>query len=182
MSLVPNLSPRSNVSFFTVCGIKQMPLPSSDPAEAPRGLHGDLQRAKAGSIATTAELREFVQNLRGKSPQEVLGAVANSGLVQGVAISTLGTFLLMAVFTAGPYFMYGKPAPKAKAEKPAEVSSVDKDAAKPAAADSKAANSPDAKANVQKTLDKMGESETKMADPKVNPLDKVVDDLLDTKK
>jgi hypothetical protein len=155
---------------------------SSEPAEPRRGLQGDLQRAKAGTIASTAELREFVKNLRGKSPQEVLGAVANSGLIQGVAISTFGTVLLMAAFTAGPYFLYGKPAPKVKAEKKAEVSVDPKDAAKPAPTETKAAIAPDAKSNMQQTLDKMGESETKTADPKINPLDKAVDDLLETKK
>ena len=44
-----------------------------------------------------------------------------------------------------------------------------------------AAPSKDAASNAQQTLDKMGESETKKADPKVNPLDNL-DDLLDTKK
>lgn len=159
-----------------------MPISSSEPAEPQRGLQADLQRVKAGSFASAAELREFVQNLRGKSPQEVLGTVANSGLIQGVAISTIGTILLMALFTAGPYFLFGKPVVKSKSDKPAEVSNEPKEVAKPTPADSKAAISSDPKANAQKTLDKMGESETKMADPKVNPLDKEVDDLLDTKK
>lgn len=155
---------------------------SSESAEPRRGLQGDLQRAKAGTFASAAELREFVHNLRGKSPQEVLGAVANSGLVQGVVISTIGTIILMAVFTVGPYFLYPKIKPQAKAEKAAAAGSDAKDAAKPAAADAKSAVSTDPKANAQKTLDKMGESEIKSADPKVNPLDKEVDDLLDLKK
>ena len=139
----------------------------------------DLHRARENAFASTAELREFVHNLKGKSPQEVLGAVANSGLAQGVGLATVGTIILMAVFTVGPYFLYGKPAPPAPKKEAAAV-------AEPAAATAQttekaAAPSTDASANAQRTLDKMGESETKTADPKVNPLDDL-DDLLDTKK
>jgi len=150
-----------------------MPISSSEPAES--------QRAKAGSFASAAELREFVQNMKGRSPQEVLGAVANSGLLQGVAISTLGTIFLIALFTAGPYFLYGKAGLKAKATQPAEVRAEEKAAEPASTAENKSAISSDAKQNVQQTLDKMGESETKMADPNENPLEKELNDLLDSK-
>lgn len=166
-----------------------MPFSSSDPAESASGLRRDLRRAREGAFATTAELREFVHNLRGKSPQEVLGAVANSGLAQGVVLATLGTVVLMAVFTVIPYSVYGgKAAAKAALEakkvaaaKAAEASSAEAAAEAATTTDKAAPASKTAAGNAQQTLEKMGESETKQADPKVNPLDNL-DDLLDTKK
>jgi hypothetical protein len=147
-----------------------------------------MQRARDGAFASTAELREFVHNLRGKSPQEVLGAVANSGLAQGVAVATFGTIVLMAVFTVVPYYMYGgKAAAKAKiAAAAAATAKAEADAANTAesavaTSEKTKAASKDASSNAQQTLEKMGESETKQADPKVNPLDNL-DDLLETKK
>ena len=159
-----------------------MPITSSEPAEPQRGLQGDLKRAKSGTFASAAELREFVQNLKGKSPQEVLGAVANSGLAQGVGLATIGTAVMFAIFTVGPYMLYGKPKPPAvtKATAAAEPA-ANTPAAATSATEKAAAPSKDAASNAQQTLDKMGESETKKADPKVNPLDNL-DDLLDTKK
>lgn len=149
----------------------------------------DVLTTREAATASAREVREFVARLRGKKPQEVLGQIANSGLVQGVTISTIGTILIMAIFTAGPYFLYGKPVPLAKAEK-AETPAVTTPATTPETAAVAPAATPDAKANpnlntnanAQKTLDKLGESETKMADPKSNPLEKDVEDLLDSKK
>lgn len=157
-----------------------MPISSSEPSPPP-GVRRDLRQARDGAFASAAELREFVKGLRGKSPQEVLGAVANSGLAQGVALATAGTIVLMALFTIGPYFIYPKVAPKpakveaASTSEPAATSDV------AAPADKAAPASKNAASNAQQTLDKLGESETKTADPKVNPLDNL-DDLLDTKK
>lgn len=167
-----------------------MPFSSSDPAESASGLRRDMRRAREGAFATTAELREFVHNLRGKSPQEVLGAVANSGLAQGVVLATLGTVALMAVFTVVPYYVYGGKAAakaaleakKAAAAQATAESAADSTAESATSTPEKAApTSKTAAGNAQQTLDKMGESETKQADPKVNPLDNL-DDLLDTKK
>lgn len=160
-----------------------MPLSSPEPRVPPPGLRRDLQRAREGAFASAAELREFVQNMRGKSPQEVLGAVANSGLAQGVGLATVGTVILIAVFTIGPYFLYPKVPPKVvKAEAPAtSESAATSDSAVSTPVEKSERVGKDASSNAQQTLDKMGESETKTADPNVNPLDNL-DDLLDTKK
>ena len=156
---------------------------SRDPVEPQPGMRRDLRRAREGTFATAVELREFVQNLKGKSPQEVLGAVANSGLAQGVVLSSLITLIVMAVFTIGPYFWYEKPKPVQKepvaAAQPVAAVAPVATAASPA--DKSQATAKSAAANAQQTLEKLGETETKTADPKVNPLDNL-DDLLDTKK
>ena len=165
-----------------------MAVSPSNPGNSPSGLRGDLHRAREGAFSTTAELREFVHNLRGKSPQEVLGAVANSGLAQGVGVATFGTIVVMAVFTIVPYYMYGgmaaakaKLAAAAAATAKAESESANAAESTAATTEKTKAASKDASSNAQQTLDKMGESETKQADPKVNPLDNL-DDLLETKK
>lgn len=160
-----------------------MPQPSSEPSLPPAGLRRDLKRAREGAFATAAELREFVQNLHGKSPQEVLGAVANSGLAQGVGLATVGTVILMAIFTVGPYLLTPKVQPKSKtaAAVTSEPAAIGNAASAAKTAEKSARPSKDASSNAQQTLEKMGETETKTADPKVNPLDNL-DDLLDTKK
>ncbi len=153
---------------------------SRDPVEPQPGMRRDLRRAREGTFATAVELREFVQNLKGKSPQEVLGAVANSGLAQGVVLSSLITLIVMAVFTIGPYFWYEKPKPVQK-EPVAAAQPVAPVATTASPAEKSRAATQSAAANAQQTLEKLGETETKTADPKVNPLDNL-DDLLDTKK
>lgn len=157
-----------------------MPISSPDPVEPPPGLRRDLKRASEGTFATAAELREFVHKLRGRSPQEVLGAVANSGLAQGVALSTLITIVVMGFFTIGPYFWTVKPPPKPVEKAAVATPPVAAPASKTSPAEKPPAVSQEA-ANAQQTLEKLGETETKTADPKVNPLDNL-DDLLDTKK
>ncbi|MGE0607875.1 MAG: hypothetical protein AB7O62_12345 [Pirellulales bacterium] len=147
------------------------PLPGS-------GLGRDLGRLKADGSATVAELREFVHNLRGRPPGEVLGLVTESGLVRATATATFGTIVLMLLLTAGPYAwgqLFPPPAPPAKAEvaeEPAVKPEDDKAVSTPANADDETAQRGNA------VLNKMGEDETRMSDPKSNPLEEMGDDLL----
>src|SRR5581483_2684803 len=71
---------------------------------AQRGLSADIRRIKQGTAETADELRDFVRTLKGKNPQEVLGAVAQSRLTQGVAAATFWTILFLAAGTAVPHF------------------------------------------------------------------------------
>jgi len=162
---------------------------------------GELRSLKQHGSATMSELREFVTQMRGKSAQEMLGAVAESGLVRATIQATLGCIVLMGVFTVGPYYLGGdkaeaKPAGpvapgKEKADSTAPSANGDAVAndakstdASPttAAADAKSQNrdlpSPE---DLDKAAKKLGIGETKSADPKVNPLDKDLDFLLDKK-
>src|SRR5687768_7042887 len=75
----------------------------SQHAPTGRGLAGDLGRIKRDGTATAAELQKFLQDLKGKSPQEVLGSVAQSRLLQSVVQASLWSLVLIGVFTAGPY-------------------------------------------------------------------------------
>ena len=64
----------------------------------------DLKQLKENGSASAAEMAEFLAQLRGRRPQEVLGIVAGNGLTRGIVVASAWTLALMAVFTAGPYF------------------------------------------------------------------------------
>ncbi len=156
-----------------------------DQPQPATGIAGDMKRLHGDASATAAELREFVATLKGRSPAEVLGAIGESSLFQGIVQATVGCVVLLVVFTVVPYLWYG----------PAEASTPDAEAsvataAEPAAtatpdaavADANAAESPaaaEAGSDVEKAAKAMGIDETRQADPKSNPLDKNLDSLLD---
>ena len=154
----------------------------------PRGLSRDLHRAREGTKASAEELREFVTKFRGKSPQEMLGLVAGSGLVRSTVLATVVTVGLMLVFTVWPYIeslnttaQAAKPTAPAAAPTPAPAPAATAAAVPVATAATTAAalNQPSA-AGVPKqpeVLDKLGIGETKKSDPKKNPLDSGTDDL-----
>jgi len=152
--------------------------------EGPSGLTGEVSRLKANAGSTAEELREFIGQIHEKSPQEILGAVAESGLARGIAASTLGAFVLLAVFTIGPFLMNRQPAdaaPTAVAGNEVAVQ-AQPDQIQPtnteSQADAATAGAP-AKADLEKATNAMGIGEVKTADPDSNPLDKKLDSLLD---
>jgi hypothetical protein len=170
-----------------------MDTPASDPERAvPTSIRPvrELNELRAGSAASLAELREFLTQLKGRKPQEVIGIVSASLLVQSMATALLIVLGLLVVFTVGPYLVYGPPQPKKPATVPtsatpeiaAEVSAT---ADVPAAAASataaisevpQAAGEPD----LQQGSAAMGLDEAKQADPAKNPLDSPdLDKLLD---
>ena len=160
---------------------------------------GEFRGLKQHGAATMGELREFVAQMRGKSAREMLGAVAESGLVRATIQATIGCVVLIGVFTVGPYYVWGgKPdaktagAPaKGKSDSTAQTQKSDDTARESQATDNSPDNSPKtAKTkngelpspdDLDKAAKKLGIGETKTADPKVNPLDKDLDLLLDKK-
>ncbi|HUY33624.1 MAG TPA: hypothetical protein VMV69_12815 [Pirellulales bacterium] len=159
---------------------------NSDPAAHGRGIVRDIQRIQSGSTATADELRDFIRQFKGRSPQEVLGVVAQSGLTRAVATATIGCVVLMAIFTAGPY-AWGKlfgdqpGSAAAAAKKSAQAAAAPAaDAGKTAddtTATGGAATAADPAAG-QELLDKLGEGESKTTDAGLNPLEESADDLL----
>ena len=157
-----------------------------DQPQSATGIAGDMKRLHGDASATAAELREFVATLRGRSPAEVLGAIGESSLFQGIVQATVGCVVVLVVFTVGPYLWYGP----AEASTPDADTSVATAATEPAAAatsdaavaDANAAESPatdETGSDVEKAAKAMGIDETRQADPKSNPLDKNLDSLLD---
>ncbi|MFT5126258.1 MAG: hypothetical protein ACI9TH_001048 [Kiritimatiellia bacterium] len=139
----------------------------------------DVKNARRNSGAVAGEVREFLAQMQGRSPQEMLGMIAQSSLIKCTIQAVFVMLAVLVVFTIIPYGLEklrGGDAAKAKAapevaqpvvvpEKPATAASVD---AAPATENS---DEPD------DLLDKLGVGETKVAPAKENPLDGGADDL-----
>jgi len=88
-------------------------------ADEPRGagvqpmasMSRDFKNIKRNSAATADELRGFMREMRGKSPSEMLGAIAQSTLVRSLVIATASLAVLMLVLTVVPFLMAEKPDP-----------------------------------------------------------------------
>lgn len=154
---------------------------------------GDMSRLKQEAGASAAEARAFINSLRGKSPEEMLGKVAASGLLRATVNSTLWTVGFLVVFTLGPYLLRSnaKAAPKPVA-KPTEAAKADTTSPNKTISATDAATSPNTKAaansgepteaDTQRAAKAMGMDEVKQADPKKNPREKDLDSLLDAVK
>jgi hypothetical protein len=167
----------------------------AEPGVPRMGIGRDVRRLKADGADAAAELREFVHQLRGKPPQEVLGLVAQSGLIRATALATVGTLVLVAILTVVPYAMAKafpekpKAAPAATAEAASDAQSAEAGAADGQTATSPAAGQTGTPAapgappltaeQGEDLLDALGEGETRESDPTVNPLEESADDLLD---
>jgi hypothetical protein len=148
--------------------------PNKPRTSASFGPLKDLHNLQQNGSASLAELKEFLGKLQGRSPQEVVGLVSTSMMVQSMAIATVGTIALLAVFTLVPYMLYGAPQVKQTAKPPAPA---------PAATSAETAKTDEpALDDKTKALQKMGIDETKTAKPDENPLDKKFDNLLDGAK
>lgn len=90
----------------------------------------DLRELKTNSSATVQELQEFLSQLRGKSPQEMLGVVASSQLFRATILSIILVTGTIFALTAFPYFFGEEPTPdsepvtKAISAPPTPASSV----------------------------------------------------------
>ena len=72
----------------------------------------DFKNIKRNSASTADELRGFMREMRGKSPAEMLGAIAQSTLIRSLVIATASLAVLMLVLTVVPFLMAEKPASK----------------------------------------------------------------------
>jgi len=129
----------------------------------------DFTNIKRNSASTASELRGFMREMRGKSPTEMLGAIAQSTLIQSLVIATASLAVLMLVLTVVPFLM---------AEKP------DSKVVGPAKPDSLAETEPDPdkiKPEVKpetKPFDVLGVGQEKTGKPKeVNPFENKEDPL-----
>ena len=159
----------------------------------PRGVFKDVKRLQTDGNASVEELREFLAELKGKSPQEMLGIVAESGLVKGMVTATVGMVAVLFVFTIGPWAyneLAGEPvqsqaaAPPAAAQNPAPQAPVDP-ATQAAAAAAAVANpgaqassaAPASQADLGAATKALGISETKSGEPNLDALlNKKLDD------
>ena len=146
-----------------------------------------MQRLKSDAGQTAEEVRDFIANLKGRSPQEVLGAVSESGLVQATVQATFGCVVLLAALTVVPWAMKSdEPVVAAESEPPASESTVevsDASATEPAAEvasmESQPGNESPSNSDAARAAAAMKIDETVVTDPKTNPLDGNLDKLLD---
>ena len=157
---------------------------SGQPERA--GLARDLHHLKKHGEMSLVELRDFVRQLHGRKPSEVMGIVSSSALIRAMLESTVILGILIAILTIVPFMMADNK--EKSASTVAAATAVNKETTPPAAtavADTAATNigsdgsisAEDAK----KAVDVMGLGETKTADPNKNPLDHL-DNLLDDVK
>jgi hypothetical protein len=154
-------------------------MPTQAPQDPTQGVLGGLSRVKRDGAHSLQELQEFVAQMRGRSPQEVLGMVSASELVRGIVLATVGCVVLLAAFTVVPYALRDKDAAAKASAAPAAPTKTagPSTATTPAIAstDEKTDKTPDASAAAKA----LNIDEVKTADPSVNPLDKDLDKLLD---
>jgi hypothetical protein len=164
--------------------------PTPEGPETPGfGVARDLRQLKTHGAASVAELREFLARTRGRSPQQVLGMLAGSHLLRSIGVAAAGALVVLVVCTIVPWWMGDSPAgstPPAKASTAAPVearSGVEPTFEPPTpstpAAPAPAAEAKPSPADAEKAVQVMGLGETKVADPKKNPLEKNLDNLLD---
>jgi len=80
-----------------------------EPAVQPMAsMPRDLKNLKGNSSAAVNELRDFMKQMRGKSPAEMLGAIAQSTLVRSLIVSTVSIVALLFTLTAASYFFADK--------------------------------------------------------------------------
>lgn len=128
----------------------------------------DLRELRDNSRATVGEIQAFLRELKGKSPQEMLGVVAQSGLFRSLVLSTALVVGGILLFTAIPYFMGGEDKPAPVAEKPAPAEAP---VETPKPVEPVAEPAPD-------PLSKLGVGEELSAPPNTNPLENKGDDFL----
>jgi preprotein translocase subunit SecG len=151
---------------------------------------GGMRRVLADGSESVTELREFMGQMRGRSPQEVLGAVANSGLVRSTLVAALGFIIVLFGLSVAVHYWKGPQEKDKTAATPAatpdkkQPDSSPKQSPAESATQAAAAN-PGADSTQQsgdQTLDNLGIGETKQTDPKKNPLEDSLDNLLDGTK
>lgn len=71
--------------------------------ESMASVKGDLKNLKANTAATAVELRQFLGEMRGQTPKEMLGNIAQSNLAVSVTVSAVCICFLLITFTAIAY-------------------------------------------------------------------------------
>jgi hypothetical protein len=138
----------------------------------------DFKNIKRNSSATVSELREFMREMRGKSPREMLGAIAQSTLVLSTIVSTVAIFILVVVLTVVPYGVNVWRKSKSEA-----ISRVEEAGEREKASKGKASVEPTApvsKPKENKPADVLGVGQEKTGKPnEVNPFENKGDLLVD---
>ena len=151
------------------------------PAPAPMAsLTRDVKSLKRNSAAVSAELNQFMREMRGKSPREMLGAVARSSLVRSGFTAAVLLAIILFSATIIPFATRGdtESARQPDAPQPAALANKNAPPLPPATAAPAETNAPAAPpaADKQKIADKLGIGETKQGQPsEPNPFESTGD-------
>lgn len=165
-----------------------MPLESTrDYLESQQGsgVGSDIERLKTGTAATTEELREFLRSIKGRSPEEVMGVVAQSSLLGSTLLALAGTVLVFLILTAIPYALEKNAADKdvvkqsPRSEQTADETTAKESTGNATPQEGSRANSPGPELNREEAAKALGVDG--VADPKAAPedLDNKLEKLLD---
>lgn len=145
------------------------------------GIAKDLRRLKTEGAASAEELRQFIGQLRGRSPQEVMGVVAQSDLFRSILLAGIGCAVLLVALTVIPYALREPATPTAAAQPVSETDTAPKEPAPDTAeattenVASETAGQPDLK----RAAAAMGIDDAAPANSDTKPLDDKLDKLLD---
>ena len=140
--------------------------------EAMASMKGDLKQLKANTSATAGELQAFMSEMRGQTPREMLGTIAQSSLVRSVTLSAACFCGLLLALSAIAYGVRD-----AEQEKPGQEDAAEQPANKPPAPGTNTVVG----APTTGTNDVLGINQTKKGKPTdTNPFD-TKGDLLDIK-
>ena len=151
------------------------------PAPAPMAsLTRDVKSLKRNSAAVSAELNQFMREMRGKSPREMLGAVARSSLVRSGFTAAVLLAIILFSATIIPFATRGdtESARQPDAPQPAALANKNAPPLPPATAAPAETNAPAAPPadDKQKIADKLGIGETKQGQPsEPNPFESTGD-------
>jgi hypothetical protein len=151
----------------------------SDPQQpSMASAKGDLRQLKQNSSATVTELKAFLKDLKGKSPQEMLGVVAGSQLVRAIGLATVIVLLVSLVFTAVPYAMGDRDKEEIATKESSAPSAAEPAIPKPAPTPSPTAPAVAQPSPTTPDLSTLGVNEERKAPPNKNPLESKKDDFL----
>lgn len=72
-------------------------------AQSMASISRDFKNVKRNSSVSVDELRAFMREMRGKTPREMLGAVAQSSLILNTLVSSGIILVLLVILTVAPY-------------------------------------------------------------------------------
>lgn len=141
-----------------------------------------MEQQSHQTSATSNFSLDLAEQLEGHSPDDVLGAMQQASLVKGTVTAAIGTVVMLVALTVVPYAMGDKKVPK-KGAKPvaaAAAKAPNADAKEETENNAQPAASADTKNGKpsEGTLKRLSIDEVKQSDPKSNPLESSLDDLL----
>ena len=141
-------------------------------------LKSDMRKLSRNASASAVELREFLAQMRGKSPRKMLGSVATSNLGKSLIQAVGGVAVAIILFTLIP-FVFNKKTPSEKSAGSSQEQAPSPPTTASASKQSTPAEPPlDPDAKPGKALDKLGIGESREAPLSINPLEDSSDDIL----